>query len=288
MAQPEHNLIVNYLPQQMRDGELYSMFITIGPIESCHIVKDRKTGYSFGFGFVCYKNPEDAAKAIEKLNGQQIYSKRIKVSYVRPSMNLKDTNLYVTNLPRFYGETDLENLFKPYGQIIQKNLLKDKHTKMSRGVAFVRFNKTDEAKSAIENLNGKIPEGGNEALGVRVADDHGKQRLAYYAGRQAALKEMGHAALRGGRPLRGGTPGVSRGGGGTARGTRGGRGRPVLDVIRGGGGPINRGGMHGSMVAYPLKATYGWAPMRREQTQVRYNPLGFQTEAPSNTNYWFL
>lgn len=36
------NLIINYLPQSMTEKELYSMFVTIGPVESCRVMKDYK------------------------------------------------------------------------------------------------------------------------------------------------------------------------------------------------------------------------------------------------------
>jgi len=36
------NLIINYLPQNMTEKELYSMFVTIGPVESCRVMKDFK------------------------------------------------------------------------------------------------------------------------------------------------------------------------------------------------------------------------------------------------------
>ena len=96
------NLIINYLPQvrhfqqwlhckllmiiflfqSMIDTELYSMFITLGPIVSAKIMRDKNSGYSFGYGFVQYENPADAAKAIQQLNGLQVANnKRIKVEF---------------------------------------------------------------------------------------------------------------------------------------------------------------------------------------------------------------
>lgn len=36
------NLIVNYLPQDMTDRELYSLFRPSGPIETCRIMRDYK------------------------------------------------------------------------------------------------------------------------------------------------------------------------------------------------------------------------------------------------------
>lgn len=40
------NLIVNYLPQDMTDRELYSLFRNSGPIESCRIMRDFKVIYT--------------------------------------------------------------------------------------------------------------------------------------------------------------------------------------------------------------------------------------------------
>ena len=49
-----------------------------------------------------YQKADDAIRAIQTLNGLQIQNKRIKVSYARPpGEDRKETNLYVTNLPRY-------------------------------------------------------------------------------------------------------------------------------------------------------------------------------------------
>ncbi|XP_028172301.1 sex-lethal homolog isoform X2 [Ostrinia furnacalis] len=177
------NLIVNYLPQSMTEKDLYAMFMTIGPIESCRVMKDFKTGYSYGFGFVNFTREEDAARAIDTFNGYQLRNKRLKVSYARPSGDdIKETNLYVTNLPRAITEDQLETIFGKYGRIVQKHILRDKSNGAPRGVAFVRFDKREEAQEAIAALNNVIPDGGTEPLSVKVAEEHGKQKAAYYAG----------------------------------------------------------------------------------------------------------
>ncbi|GBP45827.1 Sex-lethal homolog [Eumeta japonica] len=166
------NLIVNYLPQTVTDKDLYAMFTTIGPIESCRVMKDFKTGYSYGFGFVNFTREEDASRAIDTFNGYQLRNKRLKVSYARPSSDdIKDTNLYVTNLPRAITDHQLETIFGKYGRIVQKHILRDKANGAPRGVAFVRFDKREEAQEAIAALNNVIPEGGTEPLCVKVYMD---------------------------------------------------------------------------------------------------------------------
>lgn len=42
--EPRTNLIINYLPQSMTEKDLYSLFVTIGPVESCRVMKDYKVG----------------------------------------------------------------------------------------------------------------------------------------------------------------------------------------------------------------------------------------------------
>ncbi|XP_011835894.1 PREDICTED: ELAV-like protein 2 [Mandrillus leucophaeus] len=74
------NLIVNYLPQNMTQEELKSLFGSIGEIESCKLVRDKITGQSLGYGFVNYIDPKDAEKAINTLNGLRLQTKTIKVS----------------------------------------------------------------------------------------------------------------------------------------------------------------------------------------------------------------
>lgn len=173
-------LIVNYIPQFATEEDLVQIFGPIGNIESIKIMRDYKTGYSFGFGFVKYYKEEDATKAIDALNGFNFRNKRLKVSYSRPpGTDMKDSNLYITNLPKDVTEQDVENLFKDYGEIIQKTVLKDKHTGLPRGVAFVRYARGEEAQAAIANLDGKLLDSAMLPLSVRVAEDHGRQKAQY-------------------------------------------------------------------------------------------------------------
>jgi protein sex-lethal len=98
-----------------------------------------QSGYSYGFGFANFIRDEDAFEAMKGLNGFQVENKRLKVSFARPpSDDIKDTNVYITNLPRGTTEKDLLDMFGQFGNIVQKNLLHDKTTGRSRGTAFVR------------------------------------------------------------------------------------------------------------------------------------------------------
>ncbi|XP_077476717.1 ELAV-like protein 1a isoform X1 [Stigmatopora argus] len=166
------NLIVNYLPQGMSQDDLRNLFSSVGEVESAKLIRDKVGGHSLGYGFVNYVNPSDAERAIDSLNGLRLHSKTIKVSYARPSSDtIKDANLYISSLPRSMMQKDVEEMFSRFGRIINSRVLVDQSTGMSRGKAFIRFDKRCEAEEAVKNLNGQKPPGATEPISVRFAAD---------------------------------------------------------------------------------------------------------------------
>lgn len=64
-------------------------------------------------------------------------------------------NIYVGNLPYSVGEDDLQGIFSEFGEIESVKIITDKYSGRSKGFGFVVMENDDEAKAAIENLNGK-------------------------------------------------------------------------------------------------------------------------------------
>ena len=166
------NLIVNYLPQTMTDREFEGLFRTIAPIKSCKICRDRKTNYSYGYGFVEYFTPEAAQQAIDVLNGLPVQHKFLKVALSREGNNVKGANLFVTNLPKTVTEKDLVDVFGVYGTIIQPKILKEPGTGLSKGAGFVLFDKKPEAETALAALNGSEFPGHLEKMNIKFAEDN--------------------------------------------------------------------------------------------------------------------
>lgn len=67
--------------------------------------------------------------------------------------NKDDFTVRVTNLPEEATETDLMELFKPFGKVNRIFLAKDKNTQVSRGFAFVNFQNREDAQRAIWGVN---------------------------------------------------------------------------------------------------------------------------------------
>ncbi|CAK6983116.1 LOW QUALITY PROTEIN: ELAV-like protein 1-B [Scomber scombrus] len=174
------NLIVNYLPQSMSQDELRSLFSSVGDVESAKLIRDKVAGHSLGYGFVNFVNPNDAERAISTLNGLRLQSKTIKVSFARPSSDtIKDANLYISGLPRTLSQQDLEDMFTRFGHIINSRVLVDQASGnhgVSRGVAFIRFDKRAEAEDAVKHLNGHTPPGSSEPITVKFAANPNQAR----------------------------------------------------------------------------------------------------------------
>ena len=63
-------------------------------------------------------------------------------------------NIFVGNVSRHVTDTELRTVFEEHGAVSSAVIIKDKETGDSRGFGFVEMTNDDEAKAAIEKLNG--------------------------------------------------------------------------------------------------------------------------------------
>lgn len=191
------NLIVNYLPPELEDAYLKTMFQEHGEVLTAKVVKDKTTKKSLGFGFVKFYKPEHANDAVEKKNGIIIGDKKIKVSFARPSTEeIKNCKLYVTNLPKDYSEQSVLTLFSQYGNIIECRVLQDRSTKSNRGVAFIQFSSRHEANNALL-LNGYQVNELEKGLVVKYAEDQQKKKEKKLGGINGLETNLQHLSLKG-------------------------------------------------------------------------------------------
>jgi cold-inducible RNA-binding protein len=77
-------LFVGNLSFQATEEDLRELFAQAGTVESVRIVTDQFTGRPRGFGFVEMSTKEEAAKAIEMLNGRLFRDRNLVVDEARP------------------------------------------------------------------------------------------------------------------------------------------------------------------------------------------------------------
>ena len=80
--------------------------------------------------------------------------------------------LFVAGLPYDFDDAELMEFFEKFGKINSAKVAIDKQTGKSRGFAFVDMANEEEAKEAIESLNG-LELGRGKTMVVKEADDKG-------------------------------------------------------------------------------------------------------------------
>ena len=78
------NIYVGNLSFDVTDASLHEAFAAFGGVDKANVVTDRMTGRSRGFGFVEMGNDEEAAAAIEGLNGTDLAGRTITVNIAKP------------------------------------------------------------------------------------------------------------------------------------------------------------------------------------------------------------
>lgn len=160
-------VFVQQLAARLRTKELIQFFEKVGPVKEAQIVKDRVSGRSKGVGYVEFKDEESVPLAIQmtgqKLLGIPIIAQLTEAEKNRQARNPEASSsnhnsvpfhrLYVGNIHFSITEQDLQNVFEPFGELEFVQLQKDE-TGRSRGYGFVQFRDPNQAREALEKMNG--------------------------------------------------------------------------------------------------------------------------------------
>lgn len=83
-------LYVGNLAYETTSDELNTLFSEVGQVDSCNLIIDRDTDRSKGFAFVEMDSTESANAAKEKLNGQDLHGRALKVNEAKPRNDSRD------------------------------------------------------------------------------------------------------------------------------------------------------------------------------------------------------
>lgn len=113
--------------------------------------------------------------------------------------------LFVAGLPYDFDDAELMEFFEKFGKVNSAKVAIDRETGKSRGFAFVDMANDEEAREAIDGLNGLNL--GRKTMVVKEADDKGSGGGGGFGGRGGG----------GGGYNKGGGGGYNKGGGGGYR-----------------------------------------------------------------------
>jgi RNA recognition motif-containing protein len=77
-------LYVGNLSYNTEETQLEQLFAPIGAVASVHLVRDRETGRSRGFGFVEMADDQQGRAACQQLDQQEVEGRRLTVNEARP------------------------------------------------------------------------------------------------------------------------------------------------------------------------------------------------------------
>ncbi|URE19304.1 CBS domain [Musa troglodytarum] len=179
-----NNVFVKNLSESMTEDTLQEVFGEFGKITSCIVMREGD-GKSKCFGFVNFENPDDAARAVQELDGKKFDDKewyvgkaqkksereqelkeRFEQSKQEATEKSQGVNLYLKNLDDSIGDDNLRELFSGFGAIASCKIMRDKNG-ASKGSGFVAFQSPEDASRALLEMNGKMI--GNKPLYVALA-----------------------------------------------------------------------------------------------------------------------
>lgn len=75
---------VGNLPFSVDQEALKTLFEAYGEMEEVIVISDKFSGRSKGFGFITFKDEENAKKAISEMNDKEIEGRKLKVNEAKP------------------------------------------------------------------------------------------------------------------------------------------------------------------------------------------------------------
>ncbi|KAH3901877.1 probable Polyadenylate-binding protein, cytoplasmic and nuclear [Saccharomycodes ludwigii] len=189
------NLYIKNIQQDVTLDEFTKLFEKFGKTTSIVLAEDGEHRNK-GFGFVNFENHEDAAKAVDELNGNEFHGlklfvgraqkryersqelrKQYELAKAEKMAKYRSVNLFVKNLADSIDDEKLVELFSPYGTITSTKLMRDENGN-SKGFGFVCFETPEEANRAIAEMSQRIV--ADKPLYVAIAQrkDERRSKLA--------------------------------------------------------------------------------------------------------------
>lgn len=150
----------------MRVRELEEFFSSVGKVREVRLIMDNKTRRHKGIAYIEFYDISSVPLALA-LTGQRVCGVPIIIQPTQAEKNRMATShssvqrgfsgpmrLYVGSLHFNITEDMLRGIFEPFGRIDKIELMRDMETNRSKGYGFISFHDAEDAKKALEQLNG--------------------------------------------------------------------------------------------------------------------------------------
>jgi nucleolin len=194
---PGTKIHISNLSWNLTEEDINAQFSQVGTVTGVELWKNNMTGRSNGMGIVEFATAEEAASAVERLDGIEFAGRTLRVKLdqgrversdrapremreraprnyearERTPRNYEDSEgrkLFVSNLSYDTNWMTLKDHFQTIGSVAFTKILTDRETGQSKGFGFVEMGSAEEAQAAIEQLGGTELDG--RAINVRMSE----------------------------------------------------------------------------------------------------------------------
>ena len=122
-----------------------------------HIPRDKISNEHQNYGFVEFKNEEDADYAIKIIHMIKLFGHPIHVNKASQDKRTQEVgaNLFVGNLTPEVDEKALKDVFASFGIVLSTRIMRDPESGISKGYGFVNYDNFESADSAINTMTGQ-------------------------------------------------------------------------------------------------------------------------------------
>lgn len=113
-------------------------------------------------------NKSDRSSSGSSRERSDSYSKDIKANPNQVDHDKPPFSRIFVVCSKSYSSDDLKAVFEKFGTVEDVWVVRDKHTKENRGVAYVKFSKMSEACLAVESMDGKKINNEPDAKSIKV------------------------------------------------------------------------------------------------------------------------
>ncbi|XP_035289513.1 RNA-binding motif protein, X-linked 2 [Anguilla anguilla] len=133
-------IFIGGFPYELTEGDIICVFSQYGEIANINLVRDKKTGKSKGFCFICYEDQRSTILAVDNFNGIKIKGRTIRVDHVknyRPPKDFEDIDDVTKQLredgcaPQRPPSSSSESEEEEYAVVVKKQK-KDKKEKKKK------------------------------------------------------------------------------------------------------------------------------------------------------------
>ncbi|KAE8790574.1 cp33Hv [Hordeum vulgare] len=173
LGQEPGRIYVGNLPYTFTAAELTAAFSEAGSVDDVQIIYDKITDRSRGFAFVTMATAEEAAKAVQMFNGALLGGRTVRVNFpevprggeravasaavARTSLRVVDDGtykVYAGNLGWGVRADALKTAFEGQPGLVGARVIFERDTGRSRGFGFVSFHTIQDAKAALQAMDG--------------------------------------------------------------------------------------------------------------------------------------